>query len=61
MRILASALAVAFACALGSAQAIACGGMTTVDPPPLTLDDPVAPPDFDEEDPEHIRDGDCIL
>lgn len=38
-----------------------CGGMTTVNPPPLTLDDPVSPPSFDEEDPVELGDGECIL
>lgn len=61
MRILASALALAIVCALGATQAVACGGMTTVNPPPLTLDDPVDPPSFDEEDPEDLGDGECIL
>jgi hypothetical protein len=34
---------------------------TTVNPPPLTLDDPVDPPTFDEEDPIELGDGECIL
>ena len=37
------------------------GGMTTVNPPPLTLDDPFDPPVFDEEDPVELGDGECIL
>lgn len=35
--------------------------VTTVNPPPLTLDDPVDPPSFDEEDPIELGDGECIL
>jgi hypothetical protein len=54
------ALAVAFAFT-GTATVNACGGMTTVNPPPLTLDDPVDPPVFDEEDPVELGDGECIL
>lgn len=34
---------------------------TTVNPPPLTLDDPIDPPTFDEEDPIELGDGECIL
>ena len=45
----------------GSQNIDACGGMTTVNPPPIVFDDPVAPPTFDEEDPEELGDGECIL
>lgn len=62
MRAVIGSLVVAFAFAVCSTSAIqACGGMTTVNPPPLTLDDPVDPPTFDEEDPIELGDGECIL
>jgi len=62
MRALIGALAIAFAFSAFSGQAIdACGGMTTVNPPPLTLDDPIDPPSFTPEDPEDLGDGECIL
>jgi len=47
---------------LGFAKASeGCGGMTTVNPPPLTLDDPIDPPTFNDEDPVELGDGECIL
>jgi hypothetical protein len=62
MRAFASALTIAVIFAFSGTTAInACGGMTTVNPPPLTLDDPVDPPVFDEEDPVELGDGECIL
>jgi len=60
MRALVGALVVAFAF-FGAQNIDACGGMTTVNPPPLTLDDPVDPPNFTPEDPEDLGDGECIL
>jgi hypothetical protein len=62
MKAFAGALAIAVVFAFsGTAAVNACGGMTTVNPPPLTLDDPVDPPVFDEEDPVELGDGECIL
>ncbi|MDF1660125.1 MAG: hypothetical protein P1V97_00035 [Planctomycetota bacterium] len=62
MKAILGSLVVAAAFALGGTTATnACGGMTTVNPPPLTLDDPVDPPTFDEEDPIELGDGECIL
>jgi hypothetical protein len=34
---------------------------TASNSPPLTLDDPGEAPTFDEEDPEELGDGECIL
>ena len=62
MKALAGALTLAIMFAVfGTSNIDACGGMTTVNPPPLTLDDPVDPPSFDDEDPEELGDGECIL
>jgi hypothetical protein len=62
MKVFAGALLVAVVFAfMGTTTINACGGMTTVNPPPLTLDDPVDPPTFDEEDPVELGDGECIL
>jgi hypothetical protein len=62
MKAILGSLILAAAFAIGGTSAInACGGMTTVNPPPLTLDDPVDPPTFDEEDPVELGDGECIL
>jgi len=62
MKALLGALAVALTFSVLSTSSInACGGMTTVNPPPLTLDDPIDPPTFNEEDPVELGDGECIL
>ena len=46
--------------ALGGTYAYACGGMTTIDPPSLTLEDPVDPPPIDSN-PDEWGEGECIL
>jgi hypothetical protein len=62
MKAFASALVFAVAFALvGTTASVACGGMTTVNPPPLTIDDPVAPPTFNENDDLFLNEGECIL
>lgn len=52
-------LFVAFAL-FGSTNTNACGGMTTVNPPPLTIEDPETPT-YDDSDDLFLNEGECIL
>jgi len=62
MRATAAAFALAFAFSLTSAVAIdACGGMTTVNPPDISMDDYIDPPSFDDADPFDYQAGECVV
>ncbi len=61
MKAFTAALALAMTFALfGTSATNACGGMTTVNPPPLTIEDPETPT-YDDSDDLFLNEGECIL
>lgn len=61
MKTFTAALALAMTFALfGTSVTNACGGMNTVNPPPLTIDDPDTPT-YGALDDLMLKEGDCIL
>ena len=39
----------------------ACGGMTTVNPPDISMDDYIDPQSFDDADPFDYQAGECVV
>ena len=61
MKTFTAALALAMTFALfGTSVTNACGGMTTVNPPPLTIADPDTP-NYGPPDDLMLTEGECIL
>jgi hypothetical protein len=62
MKAIAGAFVIALVVSFTSTAAIdACGGMTTVNPPDISMDDYIDPPSFDDADPFDYQAGECVV